>query len=94
MTCKARFHRGGNAQGSMHAAEVVVHEIERHGCRVIFHFLAESVSEPGESANPHPHAEIRPLDKASRDMVWVGMAHDWLSLTGSAHGRAIPCFLL
>jgi hypothetical protein len=31
----ARFHRGGHARRLMHPPEVVIHEVECHGCGVI-----------------------------------------------------------
>jgi len=39
----ASFHSWGNAQGLMDAAEIVVHEIDSQGMRVILYFLAERI---------------------------------------------------
>ena len=46
----ARFHRGSDAQRLMHAAEVVVHVMQRHGPTVIVELLAESIRQVVESA--------------------------------------------
>jgi hypothetical protein len=55
MVCDSRFHRGSDAQTGMHAAEVVVHEVNRNRVKVIFDFLAESVRESREATHLHSH---------------------------------------
>jgi hypothetical protein len=55
----------------MHAAEIVVKEIERNLMRVILEFLAESVCQPRESAHPHSHAEVLALHVAGRDVFRI-----------------------
>ena len=58
----------------MHAAIVVVHEVQRNLVRVIFKLLAESICEPRESPHPHPHRKILALYVAGRDVLRVGIA--------------------
>ena len=70
---------------TMNAAEVVIGEVQRDGCFQVRQFLAESVRQPREPANRHPHREVLPLHKASRDVLRVRIAaanlgynlHDW-----------------
>jgi len=58
----------------MHAAEIVVSEVQRD-CRFqVQEFLAESVRQARESADRHTHREILALYKASRDVVRVRIA--------------------
>jgi hypothetical protein len=54
----AGFHRGRHAERLMHAAEVVVHEVEGCRCRVVLNLLAEGVGQAREPAHVHPHREV------------------------------------
>lgn len=40
---QASFHRRGDAQRFVHAAEIEVHEIQRNHVAVILHFLTETI---------------------------------------------------
>lgn len=69
MVANLRLHCRGYAQRLMHAAEVVIHEVESEGMTVIVDFLRERVGEPGEAAHLHPHREVLALDVAGRDVA-------------------------
>ena len=62
MRTEPRFHRRSNAQGLMHATEVVVHMKQREHSDVIIELLAEGVRQPSEPPHIHPHVEILPFD--------------------------------
>ena len=64
MIGNARFHRRRDAKAGMHAAEIVVGEVQRDSGFQVRQFLAEGVCQPRESANRHPHGEVLPLHKA------------------------------
>jgi len=69
----------------MHAAEVVVREVQCDCHPEIEQLLAESVRQARESADRHTHREILPLYIASRNVVRIGITatdlgydlHDW-----------------
>jgi hypothetical protein len=45
----------------MHAAEVVMHVVERNRVAVIVHLLAEAVGQTSEPAHLHSHGEVLPF---------------------------------
>ena len=49
----------------MNPAEIVVGEVQRHGCFVILQLSAEFVGQPNEATGLHPHRRVLPL--AMRD---------------------------
>jgi len=63
-------------------AEIVVHEIKSHAVSVILNLLAECIRQTSESAHPHPHAEVLALHIACRNVFWVGLACNRLTVTG------------
>ena len=58
----------------MHAAEIVVSEMQRDGGFQVHKFLAESIRQTREAADRHAHREILPFYKASRDVVRIRIA--------------------
>jgi hypothetical protein len=57
--------------------EVAVLEVESDGRRVILDLAAEAVGQPSESAHPHPHREVGPLNLGRGYVFGVGVArHD------------------
>jgi hypothetical protein len=52
------FHRGSDAQGLMHAAEVIVHVVERDSPDVILDALGEGVRQSRKSAHLHAHGQV------------------------------------
>jgi hypothetical protein len=76
MTCDARLYRRRYSQSLMHAAEIVVHEIERDGPTVILNLLRECVCEPRKTTHSHPHGQILALNVARGNMLGIRVADD------------------
>jgi hypothetical protein len=83
------LHRGGDPQGHVNPAEVVVHEVQSDGRSVVLDLLARSVGQPREPAHAHSHREVLPLDKAGRNVVGIRVADDRLNV-GSQADLRIP----
>jgi len=64
MITNAGFHGWRDVQRLMHAPEVVIHEVQRHGVRVVLDLLAETVGQPREAAHAHAHRQVGTLDIA------------------------------
>jgi len=60
----------------MDCAEVVVHEVKRHGEGMHFNLLAEAIGQTREAPHLHPHGEILTLNEAGRDVPFVWRAGD------------------
>jgi len=58
MIADPRLHRGGDSQGLMNPAEVVMHVVNGNGRDVVLDLLGESIGQSGESAHGHSHGEI------------------------------------
>ena len=56
-----RLHCWGYAQRLVNPAEVVVHEMKRHGVTVIIDLLAEAVSQTREPPHRHAHGQVLAL---------------------------------
>ena len=52
----------------MHAAKVVVGNIQGDGRCMIFQLFGERIGEPGKSAGGHAQRQVRPLGIAGRDI--------------------------
>ena len=76
----------------MHAAKVVVGEMQRNGCFQVHQLLAESVRQPRESADRHTHGKVLALYKASRDVVRVRIAGANLGYNLHDRGWGVPRF--
>lgn len=89
----ARFHRRGDSQRLVDAAEIVIHEPDRHSSRVALDLLRECICQASEAANAHPHRKILPLNKTSAHMFGVRVRAHHFHVTGDAPGRRIARFL-
>jgi hypothetical protein len=90
MIRQARFHRRRDAQGLMHAAEVVVGKMQCTRCFQIRQFLAESVRQSRESANRHSHREILPLDETRRNVPRIRIASPHLGYNFDDWAWGVP----
>ncbi len=68
------FHRGRHSQTRMHPAKGVVREVQGDSGFQMRQFLAESVRQPREPAKLHPHREVLPFHKASRNVPRIRIA--------------------
>ena len=71
------------------ADEIVVREVEPHGCLKVLHLLAESVREARETPHAHPHGKVLPLNEAGRNVLAVWAALDHLFFGAHHVGRAV-----
>lgn len=62
MIGEARFHRRSNAKAGMHAAEVVVREVQGDSSSQVLPLFRERIGEPRQSANLHSHREVLPFN--------------------------------
>ena len=58
----------------MHAAEIIVGEVQGDSGLKMRQLLAESIREPRKSPHRHSHSQVLPLHKRRADMVRVGVA--------------------
>src|SRR5580704_7472389 len=70
------LHGRSDAERSVCAAKVIVSEMQGNRSLQIRELLAECIGEPRESANVHPHREILPFYKRSRDVIGIGSSVD------------------
>src|ERR1039458_6953458 len=89
MITNPRFHRRGNAQSLMDAAEVVVHMKQRQHSDVIFKFLTESIRQSSETPHVHPLVKILSLNVGRADMLRVWRTDDRFSLGAKTLRRAV-----
>lgn len=94
MVQQSAFHCRGNAQRGMYAAEVVIHEPERHSRRVVLDFLRERIREASESANAHPHRKVLALNKTGTDMFRIRIAAHNLHVAANTLRGGIACVIL
>ena len=57
-----KLHRGRHPQRLMHAAEIVMHDVQRDGSAVVEVVLGEGVCQPREAALLHSQRQILSLD--------------------------------
>ena len=53
----------------MNTAEIVVRKMQRNGGFQICQLLTESVRQPRQSADLHPHGQVLPFDVAGRNVT-------------------------
>jgi len=58
------FHSRRYTQRLMHAAKVVMHEVQCNRAFKVFNLFAESIGKPRESAHSHAHGQVLALDVA------------------------------
>src|ERR1700685_2177459 len=74
MIGQARFHCRCDSEARMHAAEIIVGEVQGDSGLKMRQLLAESIREPRKSPHRHSHSQVLPLHKRRADMVRVGVA--------------------
>jgi hypothetical protein len=58
----------------MHAAEIVIGEVQRDSSCQVRQLLAECIREPRKSSHRHTHRQVLPLHERSADVVGIGIA--------------------
>jgi hypothetical protein len=56
-----RFHRGSDAQARMHAAEIVIREMQSDSSFLDCQFLREPIREPRQPSHCHANREVLPF---------------------------------
>jgi hypothetical protein len=74
----------------MNPSEVVPHEVQRHGCRVIFQLFAEAIRKPREPTHGHSHGQVRPLHVGRAHVLRIGIAEHVLLRASDALSGAVP----
>ena len=87
-------HSRGNPQRLVDAAEIVIHEVQRNSVAEVFHLFGKSIGQPGEPPHAHAHGEVLALDKARRDVLFVGIAADSAFDGPAALASAVAALLL
>jgi hypothetical protein len=60
----------------MNAAEIVVRKVQGDGGFQVRQLFAERIGKPSKAAKLHPHGQVLPFHKASRDVIFVGPSVD------------------
>lgn len=55
-------HGWSLADGFMHSAKIVMHDVQANGCNVMIQLLAETVGQPRKPPLLHAERQILPLD--------------------------------
>src|SRR5437870_10778472 len=90
MVSQSGFHRGGDAKGHMHAAEVVPGHIESNGGFKVRQLLAETVHQSRESPQVHSEVKVRPFNVTGADVREIEIAADWGWDRLNDFGGAVP----
>ena len=90
MIRESRFHRRGDPEGLVNPAEVVVHEVKRHGVGQVFYFLGERIGKPREPAHAHAHGQVLALNVGRGNVPLSRVACDLLAARAAALASAIP----
>lgn len=83
------FHRRGDSQRLMHAAEVVVHVVERDGRDVIVELFGERLGQARKAAIAHANRQILPFHIRRADVLRVRVASDHLRFEAKADAGAV-----
>ncbi len=78
----------------MRPTEVVVREMDRHGCGMVLDLLREGVGQASEPTHAHPHGEVLALDVGRVDVLGVGVAAYLDLLRARALRRAVSLLRL
>ena len=89
MIGNSRFHRRRYADCTVNPAKIIIREIQSKRSPVILPLLAESVCQPSEAPNLHPHREVLTLDMGRAYFLGVGMADNWDYLRGNHFSRRV-----
>src|SRR6266704_3411983 len=90
MLTNPRFHRRSNPQGLMNPRKVMMNMKQCERVHVVLNALAERISQASEPAHLHSHVEILSLYKTGRDMLWIGIADDYLPFGAHTLRGAVP----
>lgn len=88
------FHRGGNSEGLVKAAKIVVHIEEGYCVDLILDLLRESIGQPRESQHSHAHREVLTLNVTGGDLLRGGLPTDDLPLSPDTFRGTVPHILL
>lgn len=58
------LHGRSYAQGLMHTAEVIVHEVTSQSVGLVLNLLAEGIGQPRHVSQAHTHREVLALHEA------------------------------
>ena len=70
----SRSHRRGHPQRRMHAAEIVMREVQSASGFQVRQLLRESIRQPSKPPHLHSHSQILPLDMRRANMLRVRVA--------------------
>lgn len=70
----AERHCGGRAQRFVHAAEIVVRDVEADGSATVSDLFAEPVRQAREATGCHPNGQVSALDVTGADFVGLNPA--------------------
>jgi len=73
----ARFHRRGDADSGVDAAEVVVGKPQAVGAPQVVPLLAEGIRQSGHAAHLHSDGEVLAFHVRRADPALFGVSHDW-----------------
>jgi hypothetical protein len=76
----------------MDPAEIVVHNVQRHGCHVILELFAKAICQPSKTPLAHSQREILPFNIAGRNGKRVAAYYLALYCYYIARGITPPCF--
>jgi hypothetical protein len=74
------LHGGRDAKTFVDAAKIVVGEMQAERSPQIFPLARKTISQPGESADLHPHGEVLALDNGRADALRIRLAANWYYL--------------
>ena len=86
---QVRFHRRGDPESSMDAAEVVIGEVERDCEPEVFPLLGKAQCKTSQPLDLRPHGQIRSLDVAGRDHGRIGIANHCMLLAADTFRRRV-----
>jgi len=76
----------------MHAAEIVVEEIQGNLMSMVLEFLAESVGQASVPTHAHSHGEVTALHERRADVLRIGLASKNASATADTRCRTVARF--
>jgi hypothetical protein len=94
---QSSFHGWSDTKRLVYPAKIVIGEVQRTRGLEIVQLLAESVRQPSEPANRHPHVQILPLNVAGADVTrvrptvpYLDYGFDYLPWRVAAFGVMLP----
>ena len=74
MICYLCFHRRGNADRAVNPAEIIIGEVQRERGPMILELFGESICQPSEASNLHPHRKVLTLDVRRANLLRIGLS--------------------